>query len=408
MKRFDLHDWHPQLYKTVADMNNALKSLGIKGKKIRQVHTIGLAQDMHRYSYVHIMRNTLASVGIPYKEIDSGRFPRIDSTLIPCQVSICEPVVFILDDGTTFEIKPEGTDGIYMSVNQISPSTVNGTNNKNFNSDLMFNKLKGAAFKNIEVIESRFKSTDALSYECTKIDINYQFELDGDFGFSIMQSYDGWFKLGLTNYYSYMDYGKKIVDIPYINYKRLSNNLNQIPIVEGHDSGGYFWIMPVKHTEETKGYLNGVKEFRKEEISIDELDIGEFLYYFLIRYFDEEYPYKDIRGDGVGNSFEWNLEYNIYTYETVNRMLADIEHCSKLLKTDYDNPELDELKKRFSYYTFDTDENKYKKKFSARKEKETIRNNINLAVDFYDRFILRMKSMMKYAPDYNLISFMGP
>ncbi len=37
-----------------------------------------------------------------------------------------------------------------------------------------------------------------------------------------------------------------------------------------------------------------------------------------------------------------------------------------------------------------------------------IRNNIYVATDFYRRFVWRIKAMMKNAPDYDLISFMGP
>lgn len=44
-----------------------------------------------------------------------------------------------------------------------------------------------------------------------------------------------------------------------------------------------------------------------------------------------------IFGQYCGNEFEWSLEHNIYTYETVRAMLDEIEECVHLLMSDFHN-----------------------------------------------------------------------
>ena len=88
-------------------------------------------------------------------------------------------------------------------------------------------------------------------------------------------------------------------------------------------------------------------------------------------------------------------------------MLDEIELCAGLLETDFDNPALTDLKNGFHPYTFDPDENRYQKKLTD-EEEHLIRDNIGIALDFYERFVGRMRKMMRAADDYELISFMGP
>ena len=89
-------------------------------------------------------------------------------------------------------------------------------------------------------------------------------------------------------------------------------------------------------------------------------------------------------------------------------MLDEISTVSELLKTDFDNPVLADIKKRFHPFTFDPDENRYQKKLTDFEKEQLIRNNIHIATDFYDRFVRRMRQMMENADNYELISFMGP
>ena len=166
--------------------------------------------------------------------------------------------------------------------------------------------------------------------------------------------------------------------------------------------------MPVRHVEASDDNWYGIEECREQEISIEEDDIGEFLHFFLDKYFDPDYPYGEARDQYCGSGFEWNLEYNIYTYERIRKMLDDIERYAGLLESDFGHPALANLKKGFHPYTFDPDENRYQKRLTDEEKEHLIRDNIGLALDFYERFVWRMRKMMQAADDYELISFMGP
>lgn len=406
---FDIHDWKPELFDSAQKINAAIRSLNLKSKKIKAVHTIGVAQNLDGWSCESRLRRTLSGVGVPYADIDNGIYPYIDDTLLEREVKICEPVVFVFDDNTTFEVMPNGKDGLWMSVNQISSQIIDGTNHHNYNSELFFHNLKGKSIEEMCVIECKYTSDYGESpFSEVRSKVKYQFELNGKFGFFFEQDIEGWFVFGVTNQHHYCLYGNETDVITYREIKKAVNNKIQVEIVEGHDCGGYFWIMPVKHDQSGDESLFGVIEYRNEEISIEELNVSSFLYYFLEKYYDINYDYKGVRDEYTDNSFQWYLEYNIYTYDTVKAMLDDIERCAVLLEEDYYNPLLDELKKKFSVYDFAPDLLGTGKKLSNQETDKIIRDNINVAADFYYRFVKRIRLMMEHSTDYDLISFMGP
>jgi hypothetical protein len=93
----------------------------------------------------------------------------------------------------------------------------------------------------------------------------------------------------------------------------------------------------------------------------------------------------------------------------VRNIISEIRKFSEFLRIDFDNPELDELKKQFNPYTFrDCEINKSTSELPDNEKIEIYRKNIDFVIDFYSRFCLRMEFMMKHSPQYNLISFMGP
>ena len=180
----------------------------------------------------------------------------------------------------------------------------------------------------------------------------------------------------------------------------------QIEIKEGHDYSSYFWFRPVIITEGKDYWEDNVIEL-EEEISIEEEDVRDFLYYFLSKYFDKELPCNGMRDDGFGNKvdyFEWYLTFNFYTYETMRKMLLEIDEVATLLETDYNNPVLDDIKK--GYYIFSMcsrDDPDYISHNNAAIEK-----HIHVVIDFYRRFTKRMRQMMDNNPNATIISVMGP
>lgn len=181
----------------------------------------------------------------------------------------------------------------------------------------------------------------------------------------------------------------------------------KINIIEGHDPSSYFWFRPVKIHNVEKIMWTDVEEL-KEEFSIEEEDIYCFLSFFFFKYFDKEYIYNKNRYDGdfcnYIEGFEWNLTHNFFSYETLEKMLCEIEMVTKLLKKDYMNEKLKPIKERFSiYYMCDQESSEYREETP-----ENIEKHKDVVIDFYQRFVKRMRKMMINNSNTDIISIMGP
>lgn len=187
----------------------------------------------------------------------------------------------------------------------------------------------------------------------------------------------------------------------------------EIGIVDGHNSSSYFWIMPVRVIDfENTADLDSVAEMRSAEISIEENDVAQYLTPFLYKYFDEELTENKKRKDVSG--FEWYLEHNFFTFDSMELILKDIEDTVDALISGRETEYTKKLKIKRGTATYQL---VYAKNLS---EEEVAAYNANrpreddtavaLVVDFYQRFLYRMEYMMKVGKEkgYNLISFMGP
>lgn len=187
----------------------------------------------------------------------------------------------------------------------------------------------------------------------------------------------------------------------------------EIGIVDGHDSSSYFWIMPVRVIDfENTADLDSVAEMRSAEISIEEDDVAQYLTPFLYKYFDEELTENKKRKDVSG--FEWYLEHNFFTFDSMALILKDIEDTVDALISGRETEYTQKLKIKRGTATYQL---VYAKNLTA---EEVAGYNANrpteddtavaLVVDFYQRFLYRMEYMLKVGKEkgYNLISFMGP
>lgn len=93
------------------------------------------------------------------------------------------------------------------------------------------------------------------------------------------------------------------------------------------------------------------------------------------------------------------LEFNLYSYYTMRKMIADMRLYADMLENDFDNPALDSLKTYFYYQS---------ERKTANEKQEEIKQHTSLAIDFYRRLSARLEAMMKNAPDYEFICFFGP
>ncbi|MBC8534771.1 hypothetical protein [Yeguia hominis] len=187
----------------------------------------------------------------------------------------------------------------------------------------------------------------------------------------------------------------------------------EIGIVDGHDSSSYFWIMPVRVIDfENTADLDSVAEMRSAEISIEEDDVAQYLTPFLYKYFDEELTENKKRKDVSG--FEWYLEHNFFTFDSMALILKDIEDTVDALSSGRETEYTQKLKIKRGTATYQL---VYAKNLTAEEVAEYNANRPTeddtaeaLVVDFYQRFLYRMEHMLKVGKEkgYNLISFMGP
>ena len=378
-----------------------LESVDAANKRIKCINIIGVAHNLDAASLYRQMSRNLSVAGIAYDPSSPLWQKKKNQAMMPCTAKICEPVVIVFEDDSTLELRPSPSGGLLMACNQISPTMKDGLNHSNFDSEKIFADATGAVIKGISLTEHRSEAERQQPPYIAKI--SWDIHLSGDYDLRLDHNYSGWFLLSLI---------RKDTDdpamMPYEEMQRYVRGDDQIRIVEGHDNSSYFWINPVRHTAVTEDNWHGVENFLEEEISVEEDDVFYYLYYFLNKYFDKDYPYGEARPPYCGTKFEWSLEYNIYTYETVRTMLDEIEECAHLLVTDFHNKKLDGLKIKVCDHPLDLENDSSFQQMPAEKQQREFARRIAVAYDFYKRFVPRMRSMMDSATEYELISFMGP
>lgn len=201
----------------------------------------------------------------------------------------------------------------------------------------------------------------------------------------------------------------------------------EIGIVDGHDNSSYFWILPVRIIDYSDtDEINNVSEMRSAEISIEEDDVGQYLTPFLYRYYDDDLEankrrIEDCWIDDNGNKhmntvhgFEWYLTHNFFTFDSIRHILEDIADTVDALVSGRETEYTKKLKINMgsttntSVYANNQNEEEISKyNDNSPTEDDT---EVELVIDFYQRFIYRMEYMMKVGAEkgYNLISFMGP
>lgn len=199
-KNFDKHLWKAEVCATQEELDDFFRVHQIGGKIIKAVHVIGMAENMERRRYEHTMHTVLTQAGIPVEDINNGQCAYIDMTHMPCKVRICEPVVFVFTDGSTFEVMPVRWGGLKVSVNQIGADVTDGTNHSNFDAMVLFGQLIGKSIEGVEkILRTEVKQYDDEPYEEVDRDVTYMFEAINHFeseedSFYLQQSYEGWFR----------------------------------------------------------------------------------------------------------------------------------------------------------------------------------------------------------------------
>ena len=169
----------------------------------------------------------------------------------------------------------------------------------------------------------------------------------------------------------------------------------KVQLYKNERKDGYFYVIPVERNSVSYFAVNHneVEGLREYSISIDEEEAIAYLYYFLLKYFDDELIENKIK---MGNksykdktNFEWNGKDNFYTIDTMRLMRDNIIEVVGLLQNDYDNFDLDEYKK----ITFE------------KVSEDEFKNNKEEIISFYDKLCDYFDSLFDLEDDKYVISF---
>lgn len=396
---FDRFSWDAQTYETVERLYAAVEQFGIKGKIIRTIHTIGMAHNMQPQEIDCMLFNAVRASGIPWKNVDVWR----NTVHLPYEVRLCEPVVIVFEDDSTLEMKPDRYGGIRMSVNQVGADILDGLNCCNYDCEKFFARMAGFRLQDVTFCRCTHRKYGYLSVEYT-----WQLETDGHLGMFVRTGLDGWYTFGLNDQRLRQGALYKEATATPEDYWGAQQSIRQICLVEGHDCSSYFWIWPVQKVWNSEHGKVVLRERADLQVSVEEMDFSAYLYEFFERYFDKNFPDDGLRQTFGEPGFEWNLEHNFYTYKTIERLLQDMERFAELLRTDYDNPEVQRQKQFFNDWELLPTALYDKNNLTDAERERAVRENIGVVISFYERFARRLRSMMAAAADCDLITVMGP
>ena len=416
MNPFDIQEWKPTFCKTEEELKTFWEEHQIARKKIMKINAIGLALNLDGWSLGERIQKTLSSAGVSdelmqkvYKDWDW-----YDNIQLNAELKLWEPIVLVFEDRSTVELMifPDGVLGV--SVNQIDPDTTEGTNHGDCDANILFSEMLSRKCRRPEFCHRiSYRGADVREKE-EAYAVVFTLSGDSDFQFFIRAGYDSAFTCGLI-FRNEFKWEQNIYKIPFGRINESRKDIRQVPILEGTDLGGYFMIVPtvVEDRAIDSNYSWSTEDTYKNTIMIDEIDVQPFLFYFLEKYFDEDYNKKYAGRDSYDSSigFEHYADPNLYSYPVMKKMLQEIEVKTRLLKEDFENPELKEMIDDFSISHFLPDELwdlPHQEGWNEEKKREIIRNNLGIALDFYGRFVKRVRKLMERNPDADCICFTGP
>jgi len=384
--RFDFYRWSAPFFDTPKEVVRYISSLGLEGKTLRRIDSIGSVDAPDEY----LLRDRLRAAGIE----PADDYPFIDDIPVPHRVELCEPVRFVFTDGTVLEFMPTQKGGARVGVNTIPAHITDGLNRCDFDTAQFFQEAEGKCFQ-------RFEIDEVETVICTT-------PADSDFPVTTRKEYFYHFKMehlhtvtlvsdGRSRYrVEYRQSGNEI-EIPYQRARAALKKVDQVKIENGAARGGVFQIMAVDtHTYEAARWT----EADRYSISVCDLYLSEFLEKPLLRYFD---PSVQQRALGDDEGFDWYWE-NLYTFEAMEQLLADVRRTRSLLLNDPDHPSLAPLLSDFFWWRYT---NKQRSELTEEEIRALQKQRIPCAVDFYDRFCTQIENMMRL-PGRNAILFSGP
>lgn len=389
--RFDFFKWSAPVYETPKEVVEALNQIDFRNKRIEKIRCIGTADVVG-----------LKFHGL-YTAIENAEIEPEDDWCIERKVRLCEPIQIVFSDGSTFEFLPMSSGGARFSQNSIPLDITNGMNKNNIELDVLFGDLVKAkeiesccmrVYQNIEEFyDFPYCMDREKPYTETRTQYRYVFSLKYPYRIVIEMDWKSYFTVEI-------DDQNECDTISCREAEKCIWPVKQIYITAGRDGGGTFWIIPTHSDDRPYKEEHNISDYDNCGMSVGDVYIFEFVGVFLYKYFDQDLQtkYRDTEGFDA-------YDINLYSRESMRRMVEEIRETIVLLQTDYDNPKLMEVKKNYNPYTFSSE---MSWDLSEEEGNETIRKNIDLAIDFYTRFADRIESMLDEQPDCDLISFAGP
>lgn len=398
---FDFFEWSAPYYMNPKDVIRALDAIDYKGKRLKSINLIGIADNIGNTNNGLLYRK-ITEAGIELEDNWWETYPNIDKVMVPWEIEACEPVQLVFDDGTTLEFLPIGHGGARIGVNTIPAGMTEGLNHSNFDANCFFAEAIGKELRSIEMrVEKKTKqyiSSYSLEREKPYEELRSEYRFCLDFEYPIkmelVQTWESWYKIKMFG--SGWDY-----QIAYSRVRESTKQTDQICIVNGRDGGGTFWIVPICSKDSKDAQQFFVDNYG---MSIDDYYVSDYLGTFLYKYFDPSIQKDsgDYSEDGK-RAFDW-YGGNLYSFDSMRSMLKDVEVVISLLENDYDNPLIADVKSRLPWYPYT---NKTKDELSEAEINELRKKSVPNAIDFYKRFIKRMEAMM-LIPGRDIMSFAGP
>lgn len=410
-KRFDPHKWNSVLCTSEDDIGRILFENQIRNKKIKSIQPIGIAQELKNGEGFHLLRHELHEQGSPYWEQSAPEFaykkyPHVFQTMVRCEVTLEEPIVITFIDNSTMELWPHEGEGLRIGFNQILPDIVDGVNDSNFDASSFFSCLMGESIIGFHIWQDTQERLDGSEFH-KKITRSYQFGFHGFFGFTLKEDCANQFKLELTNQRCFVGHHRNpSARISFEEYMNAAKENKQIPLTVGGGLSRGFAFMPTPWDPESSWFADWFEGNRKEMVTLTEDDAYAFLLYFFAKHCSTDFPVWTWGDWEEHEDSEDDIHYNkVVSYALMREIITDIRDTACLLKSDYDNPKLAELKSMFDPYCFDR-MIVYQKPEPA--QDEVMRKNVDVVIRFYERFCWLIENMLKKNSQYQYISIWGP
>lgn len=390
---FDFFEWSAPYYDNEIELAKFFVNYDCDNKKLSGINIIGHVGKGRRGYWNY---DLFSDIGLHFNPLRSWWLN--DEMRNPWEVLANEPIQLQFDDGTTLEILPMESGGARVGCNTIPSFVHDGSSYSNFDANDFFAELLGGELQSIRVktVEERTNYYHEFEIKHERYDPEIRTKRFIEFRFnssSVLTIEYDW----TSRYYISLRMEIHNNTIKNSRIKQAFSDSNFAVIINGCTSNGEFLITP-DLPEESDGSFES-----RYRISIDDLTIDDYLGVLLYHYYDPSIQKKEYEGEYVQPHFD-HYGSNYYSAELIRQMISDLKKISDMLVNDYENSELDNIKKSFRWWPY-TD--KEKDELTESERDELRKKDVPCAVDFYKRFIKWAERVLEF-PGCEGIYFAGP